>query len=305
MEFRTLKPEELDAWAEHCSGVFSNVGHKVDKAYFLCHYLDDPWRDIDGIFVAEDGGGIVSSVRLFRRSVWLLGAEVPMGGIGEVSTKPEYRGMGLAGELLNMALDRMRRDGMAVSLLFSMHHDFYRRFGWEVLPKRLSRFPAALALPCEGRALRKDDFPKLMAIEAASAKTDWTVVRSEEYWKSWMSSALTHGAVAVEGGFIVAWLAYDLGDDEWHVTEFRALPGYEHKFHGLCALASALEGRLGQGYTAPAWLSGENDIDSKLNVSYNMAQLVSPFSAGGITIDTTQVLLEIAGECMDSNLDHF
>jgi GNAT superfamily N-acetyltransferase len=306
MEFRALSFDELDCWAEHCRSVFRGAGHDVDKPYFLRHYHDDPWRDIGGIFVAADGGEIVSTVRLFRRTVWLLGAEVPAGGIGEVSTKPEYRGNGLAGTLLEMAAEKMRRDGMAVSHLFSMSHDFYRRFGWEVLPKPMARYAPASALPCEGRAIRKEDLPKLMAVEAASGKTDWMAVRAEkEYWESWINASLGKGVVAVDGGDIVAWLAYRPGEDVWHATEFRALPGYEHKFDGLCALAAALEGRLKQIFTAPAWLPSGTEPEEKFNEMHTMARLVSPFTAGGITMDTTQKLLQTAGECRDSELDHF
>lgn len=306
MEFRTLRPEELDAWAEHCNEVFTGVGHAVDKEYFLRHYNNDPWRDTDGIFVAVDGGRIASTVRLFQRHVWLLGTEVPMGGIGEVSTKPEYRGQGLAGRLLEMALEKMRRDGTAVSVLLSMYHDFYGRYGWKVIAKPYAKYASAPALPCEGRRLKPDDMPKLMAVDEASEKTDWAVVRTErEYWDLWMPHALKKGVAAVEGADIVAWLAYDLGEREWHAREFKALPGYGHKFDGLCALAAALEGRRDQGFTAPAWYQSDTGPADRMNADYVMVRLVTPVMAGGVLLDSTQKLMEAAGECRDSDLDHF
>lgn len=306
MEFRQLRPEELDAWAAHCGTVFSEAGHGVDKAFFLRHFHNDPWRDVNGIFVAEDGGRIVSTVRVFRRKAWLLGAEVPMGGIGEVSTNPDYRGQGLAGTLLNLSIEWMRREGLAVSLLFSMAYDFYGRFGWKAIPKPMKRFEKAADLPCEGRALTPEDLTSLIAVEAASKKTDWMVVRDEpEYWRRWIAPSLSKGVVAVQDGVIVAWMAYALDKDSWYVHEFRAQPGFEHKFDGLCALAAALEGRRAQPFSAPAWLPTGTVESERFSLMYSMVRLIIPFAASGREIGSTERLIAEAGECRDSGLDHY
>jgi hypothetical protein len=223
-----------------------------------------------------------------------------------VSTNKEYQGQGLAGKLLNMAADRMAREGMPVSLLFAGAHDFYRRFGWDCLQKRDCLYTGSHALPCEGRAMRPEDLPAMMAVDAADERTNWRVVRSEpEYWRTWMAAELGRCAVAVEGNEIVAWIAYWLQDDVWHVNDFRALPGYGHKFDALCALAAELEGRRGQKYTAPAWYPAGNAAAETYRLMYSMVRLIAPFEAGGHTIDSTRKLIEASGECRDSNLDHF
>jgi predicted N-acetyltransferase YhbS len=306
MEFRSLHENELDDWAYHCASVFGGVGHAVDTAYFLRHYEDDPWRDVDGIFVAVDGGSIVSTVRVFRRKAWLMGSEIPMGGIGEVSTHAGYRGKGLAGTLLTMATEWMAEQGLNVSLLFAGAHDFYRRFGWECIPKPLRRFACTAELPCEGRATAGSDMRQLMVVEAASEKTNWMVVRTDPvYWQSWMTHALGKCVVATEGGGIVAWLAYDTDEGQWSVTEYRALPGYEQKFDGLCSLAATLEGRRGQPFTVPAWLPTGSPEQETYNAMYCMVKLITPFAAGGVEISSTQQLIRETRECRDSNLDHF
>lgn len=306
MEIRSLRPEELDAWAAHCGTVFSEQGHGVDKSYFLRHFNDDPWRDCNGIFVAVDDGKIVSTVRVFRRRVWLLGSAVTMGGIGEVSTNPAYRGQGLAGMLLTKSVEWMRQEGLAVSVLYTGLHDFYRRYGWECLPVKLIRYAGAQGVPCEGRAMKPDDLYKLKDVNAVAAKADWSVVRdSIEYWDMWMKAAIGKAVVATEGDAVVAWMAYRTFEDDWSVTEFKALPGYEYKFEGLCTVAATLEGREAQALFAPAWVqSGRTDCEP-VTASYTMVRLNIPFAAWGRQISSTEQLIETTKECRDSGLDHF
>jgi hypothetical protein len=64
MEFRTLRPEELEMWFEHCVYVF-NKG-VIDLPYknlFINHLYNDPDMELDGIHVAVENGKIVSTVR--------------------------------------------------------------------------------------------------------------------------------------------------------------------------------------------------------------------------------------------------
>ncbi len=306
MEFRSLRESELDAWAEHCGSVFSGEGHGVDQSYFLRHYFDDPWRDINGIFVADDNGRIASTVRVFRRKVWLFGCEVGMGGIGEVSTKSEYRGQGLAGALLKMAAQWMAAEGMPVSLLFSSNFDFYRKYGWECISKPVRSYARASGLPCEGRAMEPGDITALAAVDAAAVRTNWAVVREDQaYWQTWMKAAIGKCVVATQGGRIVAWMAYSLHGEDWAVEEFKALPGYEDRFDALCALAAAAEGRGGQPFWAPAWLPTNLTAAGETVHMYSMVRLNTPFEAGACALETTRQLIEASAECRDSGLDHF
>lgn len=302
MLFRTLRAEELDRWADHCFSVFTGDS----REYFLAHYANDPWRDLNGIFVAEDKGRIVATVRVFRRRVWLFGREIGMGGIGEVSTKNEYRGQGLAGTLLKMAAQWMAAEGMPVSLLFASKFDFYRKFGWECIPKPVSSYARASGPPCAGWAMEPGDMKSLAEVDAAAVKTNWSVVRTDPaYWETWMKAAIGKCVVATHGGRIVAWMAYSLQEDGWAVEEFKALPGYEDRFDGLCALAAAAEGRSVQPFRAPAWLPTNNMATGDTAHMYSMVRLNTAFDAGGRTLETTRQLIEETAECRDSSLDHF
>lgn len=50
-----------------------------------------------------------------------------------VYTKKEYRGKGIAGNLLNMAVEDMKSKGVTPLYLITDHTNFYERYGWEFL----------------------------------------------------------------------------------------------------------------------------------------------------------------------------
>lgn len=50
-----------------------------------------------------------------------------------VYTNEEHRGKGIAGKLLNMAVEDMRNKGISPVYLVTDHTGFYERYGWEFL----------------------------------------------------------------------------------------------------------------------------------------------------------------------------
>ena len=50
-----------------------------------------------------------------------------------VYTEEAYRGQGIAGRLLNMAVDDMKAKGISPLYLVTDHTGFYERYGWEYL----------------------------------------------------------------------------------------------------------------------------------------------------------------------------
>lgn len=189
MRYRTLKESELSAWAEHCAQVFA--GPTDTPEYFTSHYLNDPWRDPNAVFIAEEDGQIASTLRVFKREMWLCGERVPMGGIGEVCTKEQYRGQGLSGKLLQNAIEYMEAQNLAVSVLFTGINKHYARYGWFTRPQRRVRIPLdqCAALP-EGSVLRPmtdADIPHVARLYRAGApRIDGAVVRDHpDYWTNW------------------------------------------------------------------------------------------------------------------------
>lgn len=66
-----------------------------------------------------------------------------------VYTEPEYRNRGIAGKLLNLAVEDCRIHEISPVYLVTDHENFYERYGWEYL----------CPVQCDG-----DDFPSRMYI---------------------------------------------------------------------------------------------------------------------------------------------
>ena len=131
MEFRALYPDELEKWLDHVTHVFTG-----GRQYFSNHWHNDPWRDPEGIRIAVDDGTIVSTVRVFIRKMFLHGEPVTVGGIGEVSTRPEYRRRGLATQLLKDSIQFMVSRDIVMSSLHGSQQ-IYSVEGWEKVPSLL------------------------------------------------------------------------------------------------------------------------------------------------------------------------
>ena len=64
---------------------------------------------------------------------WLDGTLVRNGGIGAVSTLPEYRMEGAVREIFKALLAHAYSDGEVISTLYPFSHAFYRKFGYETV----------------------------------------------------------------------------------------------------------------------------------------------------------------------------
>src|SRR5699024_11630095 len=57
---------------------------------------------------------------------------INMGGISAVATWTEYRRRGIAKDLLQHSLRKMKENGQVISLLHPFLVGFYRKYGWEL-----------------------------------------------------------------------------------------------------------------------------------------------------------------------------
>ena len=81
---------------------------------------------------AEDGK-MMARIINHRFAAWLDGQIVPSGGIGAVSTLPEYRNTGAIREIFNKLIPEAYRNGEVISTLYPFNHAFYRKFGYETV----------------------------------------------------------------------------------------------------------------------------------------------------------------------------
>ena len=223
MEFRALYPEELEAWLDHVTTVFTG-----GRQYFSNHWHNDPWRDPEGIRVAVDNGTIVSTVRVFIRKMFLHGEPITVGGIGEVSTRSEYRRRGLASQLLKDSIKFMESRDIAVSLLFGSQR-IYSIEGWEKVLRYYARqsFAAKKEAEWEVRPVNFDDDTEVRRIAALydgyARKFNGTVVRDEmAYWTKWVRTESPNAWVVERDGSIEGYASIIRREDELTVKEFVA-----------------------------------------------------------------------------------
>ena len=154
MKIRTLQAPEREAFLELLDGWEVPDGWPGRSADFFRRYVErDPSYSDENVWVAEEGGRLVSCVQIFPRRIRVGEAAVPTGGIGSVYTRPEARASGVASAVLEHAAGAMRARGMPLSLLFASRLSFYARLGWESWPgsrtivRRPSEAPAGAAGP--------------------------------------------------------------------------------------------------------------------------------------------------------------
>ena len=223
MEFRALRPEELEAWLDHVTSVFTG-----GRQYFSNHWHNDPWQDAEGIRIAVDKGTIVSTVRVFIRKLFLHGEPITVGGIGEVSTHPEYRRRGIATQLLQDSIRFMESRDIVVSVLFGSQR-IYSIEGWEKVPRYYARqsFSANKQSAWEVRPANFDDEAEVKRLSnlynGYARKFNGTVVRDDiAYWTQWVRTESPNAYVAERNGNIEGYISVIPREDEFGVKEFIA-----------------------------------------------------------------------------------
>lgn len=183
-----------------------------DRAFFTRYNQNDPnFRD-ELCLVALDRGRIISTVQIFDRKINLAGNSVPMGGIGSVFTREDYRHQRVASELMKLAVTTMEREGFEVSLLFAERITFYNQFGWKEMTRQFSVIPNAASItapPCGIDVFDASrDLTSVMGLHREySGSFDVTALRDEASWRANLTFAGNMPADPVGGCeeyFIVA-----------------------------------------------------------------------------------------------------
>ncbi|MEZ0536451.1 GNAT family N-acetyltransferase [Caldicellulosiruptoraceae bacterium PP1] len=301
MEYRTLNPNEFNQWLDHCVYVFNEGKYSESfRYYFKNHFINDPYADFDSIFVAMDGEEIAATVRLFYRDIYLNGKKIKTGGIGEVSTKPQYRGMGLATNLLNMAINKMEEKSINVSLLFASRHTFYNMFDYQLIETPINIVEVNKDQKIFDIQIRDTEFSwdlkDIMNIyETYSSKFNSTVVRTEDYWQNWVRQEYRNSLVALDNNKIIGYIFYDVGNERVNIKEFGFIDNVDKSLifdAFLQNIANKIE-REKSIFTFPSviksnYASVESDFDKS-----KMYRLVKSFELNGKLIDTNQKLIDV------------
>lgn len=227
MEFRSLYPDEFEPWLDHVSHVF-----RGSRQYFINHWLNDPWLDIEGVRVAVDDGQIVSTVRVFIRKMYFHGEMVSFGGIGEVSTRSEYRKRGLATQLLKDSIQFMEKRGIAISMLHG-NQRIYSDLGWEHVPRYYGK-KKLFGKKQNDYVVRHVNFQDRDEIEqiathyeSYSSNFNGTIVRDNlGYWIDWVKTESPNIWVAEQNDDILGYVSVDLHNRNLYVKEFAVSDVY-------------------------------------------------------------------------------
>ena len=192
MDIRTLEAGEGDAWLDLLDGWEMPDGWRGRD--FFRRWIDhDPtWAD-ENVWVAAENGELVSAVQIFPRELRVQDHSVPTGGIGSVYTRESRRREGVAGALLERALEAMRERGMELSLLFASRFDFYGRYGWASWKNQrawmhIGGNAARVSRDTALEIRRFDSDRDLEAVKALQAEysrsRSGTVVRDDALWEA-------------------------------------------------------------------------------------------------------------------------
>jgi predicted N-acetyltransferase YhbS len=211
-----------------------------DREFFARYNQNDATFRDELCLVARDAGRIVATVQIFDRKINLDGKAVPMGGIGSVFTREEYRHQRVASGLMNLAVATMERAGFEVSLLFAERITFYNQFGWKEQTRHFSLLsnPTGLRTPrFVIAAFEADrDLPEVMRLHRQySGRFDVTAVRDEADWRANLKFAGNTPADPVGGceeHFVLARQGAEIAAYA-RATPFHGIPmvmeyGYSH-----------------------------------------------------------------------------
>lgn len=86
---------------------------------------------LENLWLVRDQDQVIGGLKLYRMAQWLGGRRVPMAGVAAVAIAPEYRGVGLAYQLMQQVLERLQTEGIALSTLYAATQRLYRKVGYE------------------------------------------------------------------------------------------------------------------------------------------------------------------------------
>jgi len=206
----TLSPNDFDEWVEHCGSVFP-----VGPEYFRRHFVNDPHKDYNSIFIIKnEDGKIVSTVRVFHRQVYIGGKIYKMGGIGEVSTNPDYRRLGLSYKLLAAASDYMKNNGFDLSMLGTGLHSHYAKHGFMQV-NSYGKTAAARGIhvtpsKADIRPLSPENFHDMAVLyNKYCPALNCCIVRTKEYWQSWCAGEIKNPFGLFRDAELAGYICFD------------------------------------------------------------------------------------------------
>lgn len=248
-----IRPIRNRAELEECYDLWGNVFAENESRSFFQERLDyDESYHYDTTWIAKVDGEIASSVQIFPYDTRFGNTVLRVGGIGNVATKPEFRGKGLAKEILHAQIHWMGSYGFNLSLLFTGIYSFYHQMGWRQIPERMFRFDREMGGGMNGALGQKranvksgldngkngivpanlpQDLEGLIHVyEAWNHKQGNSMARTEQYWQNqikWKHESASNFLIKRENESIVAYIRLRHRDSNTEILEACYLNGKE------------------------------------------------------------------------------
>ncbi len=130
-EFKYITLREKHELVLSAAEWFSSKWSAPTEAYMKCmnEYLNNETEY--GWYLCLDGDKIIGGLGVIENDFHNRKDLTP--NICAVYTEPEYRCLGIAGMLLNIAVEDLKSKGFSPVYLLTDHTGFYERYGWEFL----------------------------------------------------------------------------------------------------------------------------------------------------------------------------
>ena len=292
-EIRPIRESELEELLDLLCAVHNPGG----RERYIGYIEGDPTWSPPQTPVVVVGSRIVSTLRIWDRRVHVGATPVRMGGIGGVTTHPDYRERGIATRLMEHAAEHMRHDAYDLGLLFTMiPARFYRRLGWCCVP--LTGFHAELRrAPQPGRSAlevlpfdESRDLEETVALyQRHNAGRSGSLLRPRPYWdyapsrvRGVLPTTVVRGPVGLCG-----YINWERDDDGARVYEVAyesgpALDALVQCLLDACAEAGVMQiqGEIPHGHPFVDALVAAADAD--LGLTGNNSMMALPFDLGSL-----------------------
>ena len=130
-KYKFINLKEKPFLKEKASKWFSSKWSVPKEAYLQCmeEYLSG--KTDYGWYLCIDEDKIIAGLGVIENDFHNRKDLVP--NVCAVYTEIEYRNLGIAGKLLNMAVEDCRQKGISPIYLVTDHTNFYERYGWQFM----------------------------------------------------------------------------------------------------------------------------------------------------------------------------
>jgi predicted acetyltransferase len=129
--------EMFDDYMDFINYVFGFNGDSSDFKKLLPKLYKYEYEPAVSSYVAVEDGKLKSAIGAFDHDITVCGIHVKTRGIGNVAVHPYARGKGYMKKLMNMALDDMENEGIALSVLGGRRQR-YNFFSYDKLGQAVS-----------------------------------------------------------------------------------------------------------------------------------------------------------------------